>query len=136
MNVLARGISKNNALEHLRLNFDAPHRFQCFVRQINKNFTITVFDHIVFNKNTEGNVLDPKLYDLKKVNKFLARNRGLLWRNIHPKLLDFALIFHHLPAYIVLEIFDWLLHMDKVRHGPKIKLIIGVKKSIQSVRKT
>jgi hypothetical protein len=64
------------------------------------------------------------------------RNNSLLWKNVAPKLLDFAiaLLPLDLPAYVVLEIFDWLPWMRRhVSHGKKIALIIGVRKSWQQI---
>ena len=126
------------------------------------NTTLTHFDMVVYNQYFENDLLDCidqnttllelNLCDLSqqiyptsirdsslskdKLNKFLERNHALIWRNVHRTLLNLTLIFNEFPAYIILEIFDWLPHMNRVKHGPKIKLIISTLKSIKSVRKT
>ena len=66
----------------------------------------------------------------EKVEDYNRRNISLLWKNVRCKVLDFALIFYFLPAYVQLEIFDWLPNMHLVNHVKKIHLIIAVKNSI------
>ena len=69
-----------------------------------------------------------------KINELRIRNKMICWKNVHGILLDFALIFHTLPAYVLLEIYDWLPYMQMVRHYKKIQLIIGILKSIQLIK--
>ena len=70
----------------------------------------------------------------EKVENYNKRNISLLWKNVRCKVLDFVLIFYFLPAYVQLEIFDWLPLMHLVNHVKKIHLIIAVKKSINKLR--
>ena len=69
-----------------------------------------------------------------KVGRFISRNKLLLWKNVHPVLLNFTLIFYKLPAYIILEIFDWVPDMYLVKHYIKIRLIINTLKSIHKIK--
>ena len=70
-----------------------------------------------------------------QVRKLTFRNKVILWKNVHPFLLNFTLIFHKLPAYVLLEIFDWVPYMHLANYLSKIQLIISIKKSISTLDK-
>ena len=62
---------------------------------------------------------------------FLKRNNAIVWQKVLPKLKDFCIAFVplQLPAYVLLEIFDWTTpYMHRASHVKKIKYIIGVVK--------
>ena len=119
---LAKSVVQNTSLNHMQVMFNYFSEFKQFTQDINENYTITRLE-------LEGGELKNAT-----VAKFLARNRSFLWRNIHPVLVNFSLIFYQYPAYVVLEIFDWLPHMHLANHVKKIHLIIAVKKSVQRVK--
>ena len=63
-------------------------------------------------------------------------NRTLIeWSKISPQIIDFciALTSFDLPAYVLLEIIDWLPLFQYVDHKKKIDLIINLKKSISKI---
>lgn len=52
---------------------------------------------------------------------------------IHNHLLELCLVFPHLPAYIILEIFDYLPYMRVFSHLFKIRTIEKVKISLRNI---
>ena len=117
-------LAANTSLRDVQFHFTLRKATFNFQNIISQNLTITHFDS---GYEMHG--------DINKMFKELSlRNRQIMWRNVHPVLLDFTLIFHFLPPYIVLEIFDWLSHMQLVKHYEKIQLIISVKRSIQLLK--
>ena len=59
----------------------------------------------------------------------------LEWSNISIQIIDIsiALASIDLPAYVLLEIIDWLPLFEYVDHKKKIDLIINLKKSISKI---
>ena len=111
-------LAVNTSLRDVQMHFTLYKlNFQNIISQ---NLTITSFD---CGYEMHG--------DITQMFAALSlRNQKIMWRNVHPVLLDFTLIFYFLPPYIVLEIYDHLEFMDLVPHYPKIKLIISIKNSI------
>lgn len=124
LSALAKSIVKNTSLNDIKLNFDFGPRFNEFLQGIDQNIAITRLEYEVWEGRHETQLL----------TQFLSRNKSLMWCNVHPILLNFTLIFHLLPSYIVLEIFDWLPYMDRIHHYKKIQLIINTKKSIDKLK--
>ena len=122
---LARSLVRNTSINHLTVPIDKGRDFDMFVELLSANITLTS----IHNK------CKLKLYDIPMTRSFTWRNRFIQWRKVHSRLLNFTLIFHFLPPYIILEIFDWLMHMHLVKHYTKIQLIIAVKRSIVRAKK-
>ena len=121
---LARSLVRNTSINHLTVALDKGRDFDTFVELLSANITLTSIH----------NTCKLKLYDIPMTRSLMWRNRHIQWRKVHPRLLNFTLIFHFLPPYLILEIFDWLMHMYLVKHYTKIKLICAVKRSISAVR--
>jgi hypothetical protein len=96
-----------------------------------KNLLLEVFEENFTLRNIKVDCIEQRL-----TSAIATRNRYRLvnWRLVHDKLLSIAIIFHHLPPYVLLEIFDKLPHMSHVDHRKKIALIIAVKQSIDRIR--
>ena len=122
----AKSLVKNTSINFVKLDFYLGHNPHKFVDAIKSNLTIT---QLVQHELTSRAHFDDPL------QRILERNRRIMWRRVHPTLLDFTLIFHFLPPYIVLEIYDHIEFMDLVRHYTKIQLIIAVKRSIVRAKK-
>ena len=164
INKLSECISKNDTLTSLALHSMELLDSDILIDKITANTKLISLELFPWNQIPQLTPDPPQasylITYINKVSHFLARNKCFLWRNVHPVLLEFALIFSSrsicLPPYILLEIFDWLplvqpLFKDtlfynqlvnsnvpvmyKVRHYPKIQLIINVKKSIDKIYK-
>ena len=164
LNKLSECISKNDTLTQLLLHSMKLLDSDILIDKITSNTRLLSLELFPWNQIPQFTPDPPQasylITYINKVSHFLARNKCFLWRNVHPMLLEFALIFVSrsicLPPYIALEIFDWLPLvqplfkdtlfynqlvnsnvpvMHKVRHYPKIQLIINVKKSINKIRK-
>lgn len=116
----------------LRKNYDV------LIQNVSTHKTLTHFEMLCGNdaaqvldglkRNTKLLSLDLRMRQMPnipimmrynaKYNSFLSRNRSLIWKNVHPALLNFTLIFYKLPAYIILEIFDWLPRSSKLSETP------------------
>jgi hypothetical protein len=94
-----------------------------------KTLLLEVFEENFTLRNIEVDCIEQRL-----TSAIATRNRLINWRLVHDKLLSIAIIFHHLPPYVLLEIFDKLPHMIHVDHRKKIALIIAVKQSIDRIR--
>lgn len=121
---LGQSVIKNTSLHTICVHALHGGNFDKFIRAINANFTLT---------NIECQV-EKGRYDKTLLKTYLERNRSLLWPAVHLALLDFVLIFYQYPAYVALEIFDWLPHMLRIVHYKKIQLIISIKKSIDRIK--
>ena len=64
----------------------------------------------------------------------MQRNRNRIWKNVHPIILDAVLGMSqlYLPAYVLLEIVNWLPYVIYTKQHTKIMLILGI---INSARK-
>jgi hypothetical protein len=70
------------------------------------------------------------------LDRIIARNARVRWPLVLSHLLELSLIlFDHLPAYVLLEVFDWLEDMAFLNHKRKISKIIAVYQSIGVVLK-
>ena len=125
--ILTDSIVKNSSLTFLALSFSSVANFTKFIDDILPNLNILNMDHTVRRLVTQD-------IPVEKVNYMLARNDTILWKNVHSMLFSFTLIFHFLPPYVLLEIFDWLPYMHLVRHGLKIQLIVSTLRSIHTLR--
>ena len=139
-------LAKNNTLTSIDLS-DGDYRYgasKWTLRTLKTNTTIlnlTLYD-LDDNPTCYGGGRHSKcpkcigfrVQDL--VWKYLKRNKSLCWKNVHRKVLEFTLIFAplNLPAYVLLEIFDWLPKMHRVNHVKKIHLMIAVKKSMAKLK--
>lgn len=71
----------------------------------------------------------------EKMIGYLVRNNTILWKNAKKRLLNISILFIKLfPPYVILEIFDWLPHMNHVNHLKKIRLIEGVQRVVNTFR--
>lgn len=87
------------------------------------------------------------------LHKYITRNRAITWPNLHSQLVDFALIMLELlvcffappplrfaptssiqPPYVCLHVVDQLPWACNFKHGQKIAVILGVRKSVAKVR--
>lgn len=69
--------------------------------------------------------------DESEISKIILRNRRRQFKRIKPKLVDFLLAMIPLrvfPAYVLLEIFDFLPDCGFCSHAKKIALIVDVKR--------
>ena len=117
----AKSISKNTNLTHIKLPYIFPECLDRFYDGISANASILSID----SEKTCTKMLD-----------FVLRNRSIQWQNVRYEVLDFCLALAplNLPAYVLLEIFDWLPNMALVNHCLKIHLIIAVKNSISKLK--
>lgn len=69
------------------------------------------------------------------ITKILKRNALYTWQRIHAWLIEIAIIFAHLPPYVLIEIFDWsyMPAFPHVHGVKKVNLIIGINDSISLV---
>jgi hypothetical protein len=72
----------------------------------------------------------------RQLKAVLERNGAIYWPQVAPRLLDIAVALAPLtlPAYVVLEIIDWLPLIRLVNHKKKIDLIISVTRAFQQSR--
>lgn len=114
---------------------------------------------VVIGQNRLWNLERVKFREETKIdevmNKFLLRNSYLKWNSVKYRLLYFTIIFHNLPAYVILWIFDWLpsyqfithhkhdckidlesADMYYVNHFKKIRLIERTKEIIRHIKNT
>ena len=123
----AKSLVKNTTLNYVQLNMWFKGTFNKFVADIDSNITITrllQYSNQCFSESTANDA----------VEIFQARNRQILWSKVRGELLEFTLIFYKLPPYVILEIFDWLPHMQLVKHYIKIQLICAMKRSISALK--
>ena len=118
----AKSVCKNSTLTSLGLSMRLGYSCEVFIKSIHGNYNLIEFSEIIANN--------------PHAQKFLKRNRSLLWCNVHPRILDFCISLAplNLPAYVLLEIFDWLPLMHLVNHVKKIHLIIAVQNSIRKLK--
>ena len=73
---------------------------------------------------------------------FIERNKKLSsdasWFNVHRRIIDICLCLYRLelPAYVLLEIFDWFPCWSRINQKKKIDLIINIKKSCDAIVKS
>ena len=151
-------ISINSTLKHLELSSLAFNPGMClaFLDAVSENTMLTHFgmqgskemDNTminvnileVLNANTTLRSLThyPDYYGGFKivVAPFLQRNLDRQWKNIHRIILDAVLGMRklHLPAYVLLEIVDWLPNVIYTKQHLKIKLILGIINSAKNFK--
>ena len=131
--LLENALTQNNTLTHLSLCIEDYSIQEHLVDNIQFNTRLLSLNaYPVWN---EPAMTYPQInwHYTTKAENLLRRNNALMWRNVHRELLNSTFVFNRLPAYIILEIFDWLPYMHLVSHYKKIQLILGVKKSIDKI---
>lgn len=133
---LIENLANNTTLTSFSASINSAFDAKRLVHGISKNTKLLSLNLFPMSEWTTG--MD---YSTKKL---LDRNRSMLWSNVHKELLSFTLVFYKLPAYVVLEIFDWLPSsytedtnvsaMHLISHYKKIQLIINVIKSIKLMK--
>ena len=151
-------ISINSTLKHLELSSLSFNPGVClsFLDAVSKNVTLTHFgmqgskemDNTMINVNIlevldRNTVLQslthyPDYYGGFKivVAPFLQRNEDRSWKNVHRIILVAVLGMRrlHLPAYVLLEILDWLPNVIHTKQHLKIKLIMGIINSAKKLK--
>ena len=131
-NALILSLASNNTLTHFSTWVNTTESCHRVIDGIWRNTKLLSLQ--LREGNPTGFFFDTPLQYKDKVRNFTSRNQSLRWKNVHRILLDLTLIFHTLPPYIILEIFDWLPNMYRTPHYIKIQLIINVLKSIQNAQ--
>ena len=141
-------ISRNTTLQNLEIHGMQFTRSQTksILSQLNLNCTLTGFWLVdsdlksekcvsLLKQNTVLKSLRLKLnpsHDTPAIYRYIKRNIAM---GIHVRILNYSLIFHSLPAYVLLEILDWLPDLYTADHVTKIHLIINLKRSIDMCKK-
>lgn len=131
--ILSDALSKNNTLTHFGTCIKSRDVLAQLVNNIQSNTKL--LNLVIYPEAQDPYIMKVTGNDtdgmMESQRKFLYRNTSLLWENVRKNLFEFAFIFHHLPAYVLLEIFDWLPLMCGINHYKKVQLIIAVKNSVQ-----
>ena len=141
-------VSRNTTLQNLEITRMQFTRSQTksILTKLNLNNTLTGFWLIDSNlksekcvallaQNTTLRSLRLKLnasHDTPAIYQYIKRN---ISKQLHLRILNYSLIFHNFPAYVLLEILDWLPDLYAADHVTKIHLIISAKKSISECKK-
>lgn len=140
-NSIINAVASHNTIKHFDFeSLDTPDCIENLLMSSLVSITSnnTIVDYIGFSQeiyNTNTTLIESNISVIKdKYRDMMQRNRSYLKSNIHAQLTELVLIFHHLPPYIILELFDNAYHIinPTIHHRFKVDLIYSLIRSIEA----